>query len=83
MIFAILELLLAMLVILGVVTQVIIPLFKQTPFFPAFKSNSSIERELAAAKEKVELAELENRRDQYLKQAEDLRKPQEKVNDQQ
>ena len=74
MIFVVLELLIAVLVIAGTITQVIVPLVNNTPFFPAFKSGTAIEAELELARQKVRIAELENERDQYLKQAEDLRK---------
>lgn len=74
MFFALLELLAAVLVIIGTITQVIVPLIKNTPFFPAFKSASTIEAELEIARQKLNIAALEQERDQLLKQAEDLRK---------
>ena len=82
MLFALLELLSVLLVILGTVTQVIGPLINGTPFFPAFRSKpSNVEAELELAKQKVKIAELENERDALLKQAEDLRKtPMENTN---
>jgi hypothetical protein len=73
MFFVLLELLLAAVTIVAVVTQVILPLIKGTPFFPAFKSDSAIEAELAAARQKVRVAELENERDALLNKAENLR----------
>ena len=74
MLFVVIELLLAVLVVLGVVTQIIIPLQRKTPFFPAFKkADSGIETELELARHKVKVAQLENERDELLKQAENLR----------
>jgi hypothetical protein len=72
--FQVLEILSALLVILVVITQVLIPLFRKTPFFPAFRSRSSIEAELEVARQQVRIAELENERDELLKHAENLRK---------
>lgn len=75
MLFALLEILVASLILIGAVTQIFIPLFRQTPFFPAFKKNSRVEAELELARQKVRVAELENERDELLKQAETLRNP--------
>ena len=54
------EIVIAILFLLFVITQILIPLAKGTPYFPAFrKSTEKLEQELEEAKEDVEKAKLE------------------------
>ncbi len=45
--------------VLVLLTQIVVPLFRATPFFPLFRSGRKLAEELAAANEEVENARLE------------------------
>lgn len=70
----ILVILLAALVVL---TQIIIPLGKGTPFFPWFRRKHTLTKELTEAEEDVQLAELEGEIAERLEKAKQLRKKRE------
>ena len=67
------ELLFTAFIILGVSTQILIPLLNGSPIFPLFRTRK-VEKKLAEAHEKVEVAEIENKIEDAERQAEDLRR---------
>ena len=69
------EIVVAILFLLFVITQVLIPLAKGTPYFPAFrKSTKQLEEELEDAKEDVQKAKLETMVVEEKEKAEKIRK---------
>jgi argininosuccinate lyase len=78
-----LEAIFGVLFLLFVITQVLIPLARGLPFFPAFrKSTEKLEEDLEQAKEEVEKAKLESMLAEEKLKAEKIRKtikPQTKV----
>ena len=47
--------------VLVLLTQIIVPLFRATPFFPLFRRGRKLTQELAAANEELENAQMERR----------------------
>ncbi|HXN50048.1 MAG TPA: hypothetical protein VN893_25575 [Bryobacteraceae bacterium] len=45
--------------VLVLLTQIVVPLFRSTPFFPLFRRGRKLTQELAAANEEVENAKME------------------------
>lgn len=69
--------LLILLAALVVLTQIIIPFVKGTPYFPWFRHKHSLTKELTEAEEDVQLAELENEIAERQEKAKQLRKKRE------
>lgn len=63
----------AFLLYLGV-TQVVLPLWRDTPLFPMFRREGRLQHELAEATEKVVEAELEKKIDETTHKAESVRR---------
>ena len=70
---ALFEFTMVCLLVLGIVTQVIAPLCTKNPLFPLFRTRK-VEKKLAEAHEKVEVAEMENEINDAERQAEELRR---------
>ena len=68
------ELVAATLLIYLGITQVVLPLWRDTPLFPAFGRERRLERELAEATEKVVEAKLEEQIAQTAQKAESVRR---------
>lgn len=56
------------------VTQVVLPLWRETPLFPRFRRESGLQTELAEATEKVVEAELEKKIAETTEKAESVRR---------
>jgi hypothetical protein len=65
---------LAALIVVGIVTQIIIPLFRGTPIFPALHKHG-LEAKLESAKQEVRIAKLEREIEDLQKQALAMRTP--------
>lgn len=56
------ELAVSLLLVIGVVTQIAIPLWRGTPLFPIFRAERRLEREVAEARQRRLEADLEELR---------------------
>lgn len=69
------EVVIAVLILIFFITQILIPLAKGTPYFPAFRKRKKLEEDLAEAREEVDKAELEIAIKKDVEQAKKLREP--------
>lgn len=69
----IMELAFAVMIITGLVTQVVIPMMRKTPLFPALHKHG-IETKLQVARQEVRIAELEKELANLRKKADDIRR---------
>lgn len=72
LILVVMEIAIAALVVVGIFTQIIVPLLCGTPYFPAFQKHG-LEAKLAVAKQDLQIAKLEQRLRDLEKQAEEVR----------
>jgi hypothetical protein len=74
----IMEVAFAVLLISGIFTQIVIPLFRKTPIFPVLQRHG-IEAKVEQAKQEVRIAKLESELAELQEQAKEIRQEKEKV----